>query len=491
MRKVSLKDITDILTNIQDTFIVNKKNSYSKFYTSLALVATDVISVVVSFLLSVFISYGLFIDSPGVLYSDILSTLRNIIFIFPFFPIVYSFLGLYPAYGIDQVREFRKMTLSITFVFAGLFVSNIVLKNTFAYSTIIFVLAYFFALVLSLPLRIFTKKILSKYDWWGVPVMIIGAGGAGTRLIRSLKKQNELGLTPVLAIDDDADKWGYIDEVPVVGGLDIVPALAEKLDIHHAIIAMPTVPAKFQTRIAEEYSHYFSNLTVIPEMYTSSLWVSSRDIGGLLGLDVQIELLKKTSQFKKRLFDIIASLILIIITAPIQILVAVLIKLDSKGPVLFKQERCGKNNTRFDIFKFRSMQVYAEERLKEVLNSNDKLREEFEIYHKIDNDPRLTKMGRFIRKYSLDELPQFFNVLKGDMSLIGPRAYLPWELYKIDEFILEIKPGVSGLWQVTDRDSSFEDRVITDLHYIRNWSFSLDCVLIGKTVNAILKGTGS
>ena len=136
----------------------------------------------------------------------------------------------------------------------------------------------------------------------------------------------------------------------------------------------------------------------------------------------------------------------------------------------------------------------AEQRLEYLLQQDEELRAEYEFYHKLRNDPRVTRIGRFLRKFSLDELPQFWNVLKGDMSLIGPRAYMPREKYKmsgLDDMILKIHPGISGLWQVTDRnESSFEERVHTDIYYIRNWSMFLDIYILARTIGVVLFGKG-
>ena len=488
--KLKLKDITNILKDIENAN--SNLFTFGKLLTTLLLIIADMGSVCLSFLFAIFFQNLFYSSISSVNMFDPLA-LALILLTLPIFPVVYSFSGLYPSYGNDQVKEFRNIAISATVIFVLLIMAIPILQNIPVYPRFTFVLAWFFTLCLTVPLRYLVKKVLSKYDWWGLPVMIIGGGRAGTKVINTLHKQKLLGLRPVIVIDDDVDKWGYIEDVPVVGGLNIIPTLSSKLNIKHAIIAMPKVPSARQMNIVRENSRYFSNLTIIPDMFDSGLWTSTRDLGGLLGLDVQTKLLKKSSQIKKRIFDLILASILLVLSAPIQLLVALLIKLDSRGNVLFVQKRCGIGKKEFDMLKFRSMQIDADERLQEVLKDDEKLREEFEVYHKIDNDPRLTRVGKFIRKYSLDELPQLINVIKGDMSLIGPRAYLQWEVehLKSDNPIFQVKPGASGLWQVTDRNSSFEERVRIEEYYVRNWSFSLDCILVGKTIVAIIKGTGN
>jgi lipopolysaccharide/colanic/teichoic acid biosynthesis glycosyltransferase len=180
--------------------------------------------------------------------------------------------------------------------------------------------------------------------------------------------------------------------------------------------------------------------------------------------------------------------------APICLIISALIKFDSKGRIFFKQKRMGINDSEFKIMKFRTMHLGAERKLDDLLECNEELKAEYQVFHKLRNDPRMTRVGQFLRKYSLDELPQFWNVLKGEMSLIGPRAYLPWEKEKMnghEDMILKVKPGISGLWQVTDRnESSFEERNIIDVYYIRNWSMFLDFYIVARTIAVVLTGRG-
>jgi len=201
----------------------------------------------------------------------------------------------------------------------------------------------------------------------------------------------------------------------------------------------------------------------------------------------------------KRPFDFIFSLLVIIATLLIFFIIALLIKLTDKGPIFFKQIRPGLNGKPFTVYKFRTMYLNNEEILQEYLEKNPKAREEWEKYRKLKTyDPRVTPIGRILRKFSLDELPQFFNVLKGDMSVVGPRPYIEQEFdeYKIPQEIrkklLSVKPGITGLWQVKKRnEATFEERVKMDLEYIENQSFWLDLKIILKTIWVMLTGKGA
>ncbi len=198
----------------------------------------------------------------------------------------------------------------------------------------------------------------------------------------------------------------------------------------------------------------------------------------------------------KRIFDITVSILLLPVVLPIIGIIAILIKLDSEGPVFFIQERLGKNGRKFRCIKFRTMYINNEEILDRYLRENPDKKEEWYRFKKLKSyDPRVTRIGKFLRKTSLDELPQIFNVLKGDMSLVGPRPYLPKEEKDMGYFkntILLTKPGITGLWQVSGRNElEFKIRLILDERYVLNWSFWLDLLIMLKTVKVVLKREGA
>lgn len=203
--------------------------------------------------------------------------------------------------------------------------------------------------------------------------------------------------------------------------------------------------------------------------------------------------------FVKRLFDILISISALVVASPILLITALLIKLDSEGPVFYSQPRVGKNEKIFKFWKFRSMVVNADE----ILFKNKKMYKEMRSgAHKIKDDPRITKVGKFIRRFSIDELPQFWNILKGDMSFVGPRAYRPDEiaLYrekkeevsKLFPIMLSVKPGLTGVWQVAGRSTiSFVDRIKMDADYAENWNLWKDFLVVLKTPSAVLRGEGA
>ena len=202
-----------------------------------------------------------------------------------------------------------------------------------------------------------------------------------------------------------------------------------------------------------------------------------------------------TYSFLKRTVDITASAAALLLLSPVFLVTSLAIRKDSDGPAMFTQKRIGKDGKLFEIYKFRTMVPDADKKLFEMLEKDEKAREEYKLNKKLKHDPRITKVGNFLRKTSIDELPQLINVLKGDMSLVGPRPYLPREIDDMGSYydtIIESKPGITGLWQVSGRsNTTFEERLHFDKEYNENKSFTYDMGLLVKTVGSVVKGDGA
>ena len=222
--------------------------------------------------------------------------------------------------------------------------------------------------------------------------------------------------------------------------------------------------------------------------------VLALDALGNLGIEVQPNLLSPTAQWTKRGIDILISLAVILLGAPLMLLMALAIRLDSRGPVFYFQERAGRHGKPFRLVKFRTMRPNADAALKAHLEEDQRLRVEWERFQKLSSDPRTTRVGKWLRKWSLDELPQIFNVLQGDMSVVGPRPIVfgQEEAYGRDFALYErVRPGLTGLWQVSGRNRlTFRERARVDGYYVRNWSPWLDIYILARTPAAILSGEG-
>ena len=238
-----------------------------------------------------------------------------------------------------------------------------------------------------------------------------------------------------------------------------------------------------------------SHLLVIPDLFGfATLGVPAKNLGGILGVEVRQQLLLPGPRLAKRVMDATLTSLGVFFVLPFLALIALLIKLDSKGPIFYSQNRLGKDGEFFKAYKFRTMHGDGESRLKSILDADPQLRAEYEIYHKLRKDPRVTRIGRVLRKFSLDEFPQLLNVIIGDMSLVGPRPYIEREVTEMggqEKIILRAPPGMTGMWQVSDRNAtSFAQRVQIDVYYVRNWSPWLDIHILAKTFGVVVKGSG-
>jgi lipopolysaccharide/colanic/teichoic acid biosynthesis glycosyltransferase len=290
--------------------------------------------------------------------------------------------------------------------------------------------------------------------------------------------------------------FAEVDHIPVVGKLEVAPILGKRLKIPYAIVAMPGQSSEKLVQLVERVGGVFSHLLIIPDLFGfASLGVPAREVGGILGLEVKQQLLLPWPRFAKRAMDIVLTGLGGLVVLPLVVLLTLLIKIDSRGPAFYVQDRLGKDGRRFAAYKFRTMHGDGEARLRAVLEGDPKLRAEYEEFHKLSRDPRVTRVGRVLRRFSLDELPQLYNVLRGDMSLVGPRPYLEREIPDMEQkekVILRAPPGLTGLWQVSDRNATgFDARVKIDVHYVRNWSVWLDLYVLARTFGVVLKGTGS
>ena len=204
---------------------------------------------------------------------------------------------------------------------------------------------------------------------------------------------------------------------------------------------------------------------------------------------LRIKMTSKVYKLIKNFFDILFSLFVLVAFIPLFLIIALLIKLSSRGPIFFLQERIGKNNVPFKCIKFRTMYPEAKDILQNLLNKDEKIKKEFEETHKIKNDPRITTIGKFLRKTSLDELPQFFNVLKNEMSIVGPRPIVKAEKKKYGRNlikVLSIKPGITGLWQVSGRNNlTYKKRVMLDINYVKNYNLIMDIRILIRTFGVI------
>jgi exopolysaccharide biosynthesis polyprenyl glycosylphosphotransferase len=334
-------------------------------------------------------------------------------------------------------------------------------------------------------------RALARRHGWGIArVVVVGDNSAGRMIMQSIADQPHLGyqVTGFLALSD-GPAFGRFKRL---GTLDKLPEVCATHAIDEVIIALP---AAFHREILGVRNHCQRDglrFKLVPDLYEMSLNQVDLDaINGIPLLSVKDTTISGWNELVKRGLDVVLAGAGLLVFAPVWALVAIAIRLDSRGPILFRQERVGRNETPFVLLKFRSMREDADGIVQELLQYNEATGPLF----KIKNDPRLTRVGRFLRRWSLDEWPQLWNVLRGEMSLIGPRPplqrevdqYEPWHRRR-----LEAAPGLTGLWQVSGRSElSFDEMVMLDLYYIENWSLSLDLRILLRTIPAVFRGGGA
>jgi Undecaprenyl-phosphate galactose phosphotransferase WbaP len=295
---------------------------------------------------------------------------------------------------------------------------------------------------------------------------------------------------------DDSGNCSDLLGVPVIGMSGLAPLLLEGQRPAYAVFAMPDVPQHRLMSMIDRYGKNFSHILVVPELYGfSSLWVDSKNVGGMVGLEVRQQVLLPDYGLIKGFVDVLLTVVGGIFVLPLVALIALWIKLDSRGPVFYSQARIGRHGRKFRAWKFRSMVTDADKILEQYLAQHPELREEWSRDHKLKKDPRVTRAGRFLRRTSLDELPQLWNVLQGEMSLVGPRPITDSEVEKYGgafEIYKTVSGGITGLWKVSGRnDVSYDERVYYDQFYVRNWSVWLDCCILFRTIAVVLLSKGA
>ena len=391
------------------------------------------------------------------------------------FPIAYAASGLYPGFGRNPVDELRQLSGATSVVYAALAVTVFLLKDAPTYSRAVFLLAWAQTLVLIPLARAALRSMCSRKLWWGRPVAIVGSQQVAERVADTLNHAPQLGLRPV----------SFFAHPPQSAN-----------QVRHVILCTADMPRHTALRCFHECSEVFANVIVVPDLPGfSSLWVEARDLSGILALEVHQRLLLPGSRIVKRTLDVLFVLIGGAALLPFIGLIAALIKLTSPGPVLYGQRRHGRGGQTFTAWKFRSMVANAGEALERILAADPGLREEWLRDQKLRHDPRVTPIGRFLRRTSLDELPQLWNILLGEMSLVGPRPIVAKEIARYgDDFALykKVTPGLTGLWQVSGRNLlTYEQRIGFDLYYVRNWSIWLDLHILARTVQTVLRGDGA
>jgi exopolysaccharide biosynthesis polyprenyl glycosylphosphotransferase len=404
--------------------------------------------------------------------------------------------GVYrPRRGATAVDEIYAVISGVATGFVVL-VFIVFFWRPLVYSRLIFVYTVALMILLLSLARLVRRGILSYLRQHGAGVdrvLVAGSGELGRRVMRNLLARPDLGYQVVGFVDDDPQKATTdLGRVQALGTTEDVPHLLQEHHVDEVIITLPSSAQPKIMRLVEQCLEAQVRPRLVPDMYQMSLsGVAVEEVAGIPMLSPYETRLSPWATAIKRSVDVLGSAIGLLVLFPLLALIAALIRLDSPGPPIFTQLRVGRGGRVFYVYKFRTM-VQGADAIKEHFRH---LNEAAGPMFKIRDDPRVTRVGRTLRKTSLDELPQLWNVLKGDMSLVGPRPALPEEVAGYREWHrmrLNAAPGMTGLWQISGRsDLPFDDMVLLDLYYIENWSPLLDLSILVRTVPKILLREGA
>ena len=388
----------------------------------------------------------------------------------------------------SQAREawsvVKALTLATLLVTAFLF-----LANSDAISRLVLVFAALMNVTTLIAWRAWRRQVVIRRVAQGIGarnVLIVGAGRVGQALARYLDANPQLGYRVCGFLDGN-----HHEHPKMLGKMEDLMQVARSSFVDEVFITIPS-HRELSKAVAVEAQKNRLTVKVVPELFDEMGWNAPlQHLGQFPVMELHREPIPNFGLFIKRLMDMVGSAAAIFFLAPLMALLAILIRFDSPGPILYRSDRVGRKGRRFVCYKFRTMVANADALKEELRHRNERNGPFF----KIADDPRVTRLGRFLRKYSLDELPQFWNVLKGEMSLVGPRPH-PVDDYEQYDWKhlrrLDVKPGITGLWQVTARqDPSWETSMALDLDYIENWNLWLDVRILLSTLPATLRGTGA
>lgn len=464
----------------------------------ISLVLNDVLLAGLAFLTAAWVRFNIPLPLFNVYATPTVPSITVVAFVLiPLWVVIFASQGLYQRRNLlgglqEYSGVFRATTIGMLLVVITGFIQPIL---NLARGWVL--LAWIFAVLFVIVGRFLLRRCvyyLRQHGFFLSPALIIGANGEGKSLAEQLFLWRTSGLAVIGFVSKQCQPGTPITEdLTVLGGLEDIDRLVRHYGIEELILA---TSALNQDEILEIFKHYgiLPNLNLrlssgLFEIISTGLQV--KEVASVPLVSVNQVRLAGPDRYLKTALDIGLLIILLVVFAPLLIGLSIAIKLDSDGPIFYRRRVMGLNGKQFDAIKFRTMRVDGDS----ILESMPELKEELARTHKLREDPRVTRLGGFLRKHSLDELPQLFNVVTRQMSVVGPRMISPEELLMYEQWdinLLTVLPGITGLWQVSGRsDISYEERVQLDMRYIRNWSLWLDLVILLRTVTVVLKGRGA
>jgi exopolysaccharide biosynthesis polyprenyl glycosylphosphotransferase len=433
---------------------------------------------------------------PLLRHLEAAAPLTSIIYllVFSFYVVVFARIyGLYRSQDVRSGLNEQRLTIQTTMTAGLMLCGTLYVMKEYGVSRIMVALTIVITLVFLMVRRAIERKLMQRRYLQGREtrnVLIVGHGRVAHALRNHLQALPHMGFRFMgfVSLENNAESQ---NDSQIVGNIENCVALARSLFVDEIYFSTPA-DKKTVIGIVEEARDFGIDVRVVPDLYDGLAWNAPVEfIGQFPTIPLHQRDFPRGAFLIKRVLDVFLSTAALLVTAPVMLVIALLIRMDSPGPIFYRASRIGRKGRTFTCYKFRTMVADAD-KLRDVLAHKN---ERDGILFKISDDPRVTRAGRILRKYSLDELPQFFNVLMGDMSLVGPRPPLASEVEKYDLAHLrrlDVLPGITGLWQVEARqDPSFDSYISLDTAYVENWNLMLDLRILARTVGVVLGGTGS
>lgn len=479
--------------HILSKYKISAADRYTSFLLPILLIIVDYIAIVIAEQVA-FVIRNFLIPNGGVLHISWF----NFWVVFPLLYLIFINVGQLYSRRMQFWKLIEKLfqasIYGIVAVIIVLYIGQITNSTSRLFIVLFWGLTFFSLTVF----RYLIKKIFEYFNFLQIPVLIIGAGKTAELLVNGIIGDAGMGYRIIGLLEDNNVEESILKKFPVLGGFADVENVVRQTGVQNILIAAPGLEQEKLTQLIYKVQPLVKNMGIIPNLVgipMGGIEVESLFNEKLMLLRLKNNLARPLNRYIKTMFDFVVTLVGAILISPLLLFIALWIYKDSPGPVIFKHMRIGKNGKPFPCYKFRSMCVDAKAKLEELLQNDPEVKEEWEHGFKLKNDPRVTKSGAFLRKTSLDELPQIFNVLKGEMSLVGPRPIIQEELERYGEYVgdyLMVKPGITGMWQVSGRsDIDYTERVLLDSWYVRNWSIWIDLVMLFKTVAVVLFRKGA
>lgn len=412
------------------------------------------------------------------------------------FILFYSRSNIYHMRPIlDKIRDIFYCTcngLVVSLLFLYFAHKNIV-------DSVVFPVAFaIFAFVLGYVIRYVYWRCQKSWHLLYEPVILIGAGKTAEKALRFYEQDLGYRYDVLGLLEDFPQKSPVAGKYPVLGGMWDAGRIVQETGVKTVVITAPGLAKEQLQKLISQVQPHVRNISFVPDLLGTQMMGAEVNVfftEAMLMLKIKNQLARRRNRVIKRAFDLLFTICGGLCILPFLLVIAVMVAVDNKGNVIFAHRRIGRDGKEFKCYKFQTMIPNAQEALEKYLAENPEARKEWEESFKLTDDPRVTKLGSILRKTSLDEMPQLWNVIKGDMSLVGPRPIVAKEIERYGEYFREyamVPPGITGMWQASGRsDTTYEERVEMDTWYVRNWSVWIDLMYLFKTVKIVFTGKGA